>query len=257
MRYYFFIFIVLLALACKNENVSRGKTDFADLTQKDSEVNSSGSPDSALYITKNQGTPPPDSKFRRTPITLDGYISPNTPDIEKVKKNLEPIESKDSEVSKSIDHKHTGQDKPTKSVKSTANSKKVKIKKKPKRKKKGRLKFASTTYNFGVLTEGDEIDKTFYFQNVGSAPVAISYIDVSCGCTTPNYSFMDIMPGAHSKISVHYNSKNKWGRQKPYLTIYTNGDPAEYILTMKGDVHEFIESPPVKSESSIKKDSLE
>jgi len=98
-----------------------------------------------------------------------------------------------------------------------------------------RIRFDSKSFDFGRIIQGKEIDHQFEFTNTGSAPLVISNVEVTCGCTTPFYPFIPIEPGERGKISVHFSSKGRLGNQSPTITVYTNtADPGTYELNLKG-----------------------
>ncbi len=99
-----------------------------------------------------------------------------------------------------------------------------------------RIKFEETTFDFGKITENDIVEHEFKFKNVGNTDLIIKDAQVTCGCTTPTYSFLPIAPGKTSSIGVHFNSHNKIGTQRPTVTVVTNGRPATVKLYMEGDV---------------------
>ena len=109
-------------------------------------------------------------------------------------------------------------------------------KKKAASKKRAKVKFESTTYEFGNIKQGEIIKHDFKFKNTGSAPLVIKKVDVSCGCTFPSYPFMPIEPGKEGTIGITYDSKNKVGRQKPTITVVTNGRPHTFKLHLEGIV---------------------
>jgi len=115
-------------------------------------------------------------------------------------------------------------------------SKKKEEKKSPKKKKRAQIRFESTSYEFGRIKEGTKIDHVFKFKNIGDAPLVIRQVDVSCGCTFPSYPFLPIEPGATGEIGVTFNSEHKLGRQKPTVTVVTNGNPKKIILNLEGFV---------------------
>ena len=57
------------------------------------------------------------------------------------------------------------------------------------------IQFEEVKYDFGSIKQGDVVDHTFKFKNVGTQPLVISNIGVSCGCTTPDWTKDPIMPG--------------------------------------------------------------
>ncbi len=97
-----------------------------------------------------------------------------------------------------------------------------------------RIRFDAETFDFGRIIQGKEIDHEFEFTNVGSAPLVINNVEVTCGCTTPFYPFIPIEPGERGKISVHFSSKGRLGNQTPTITVYTNTDPGTFELHLKG-----------------------
>lgn len=109
---------------------------------------------------------------------------------------------------------------------------------KPKKKKKARsaIKFEELSYGFGKIKQGEIVKHDFKFKNVGKAPLVIKKVDVSCGCTFPSYPFIPIEPGKEGTIGITYDSKNKAGRQKPVITVVTNGSPRTLKLNLEGYV---------------------
>ncbi len=99
-----------------------------------------------------------------------------------------------------------------------------------------RIKFEETTFNYGKITENDIVEHEFKFKNVGNADLIIKDAQVTCGCTTPSYSFLPIAPGKSGVIGVRFDSHNKIGAQRPTVTVVTNGRPAIVKLYMEGDV---------------------
>lgn len=105
-----------------------------------------------------------------------------------------------------------------------------------KKKKRSKIKFDETTHKFGTIKTGDKISHKFKFTNTGNAPLVIKNVDVTCGCTFPSYPFLPIKPGEEGEIDVTFNSEHKIGRQKPTVTVVTNGRPRTLKLYMEGFV---------------------
>lgn len=106
----------------------------------------------------------------------------------------------------------------------------------PKPKPISKIKFDKTLYNFGEITEGDIVEFTYTFTNVGNAPLEIIGADPSCGCARPEVPFLGILPGEKSQITVNYNSVSKSGVQHPEVIIKTNGVPTYTALKLTGTV---------------------
>ncbi|MBT8221054.1 MAG: DUF1573 domain-containing protein [Bacteroidia bacterium] len=115
-----------------------------------------------------------------------------------------------------------------------------------KKKKKARIEFSGTTYDFGEIEEGDQISHTFKFQNTGKQPLVIKDVQVSCGCTVPSYPFIPIDPGDTGEIKIIFNSKGKFGTQKPLISVLSNAENPQVKLYLSGDVkHVFEQSKTI------------
>ena len=49
--------------------------------------------------------------------------------------------------------------------------------------------------NFGEIRQGKPVTTTFEFTNTGAAPLLISSVKTSCGCTASNWTKDAIQPG--------------------------------------------------------------
>jgi len=99
-----------------------------------------------------------------------------------------------------------------------------------------KFEFEESTYDFGTINEGDEVEHTFTFTNTGNAPLKIQNASASCGCTVPSYPREAIAPGESGEILVKFNSANKPGIQNKTVRITANTDPAITRLTIKSNV---------------------
>jgi len=100
----------------------------------------------------------------------------------------------------------------------------------------GKLQFSNRTHDFGRMKESDTLNYKFQFFNSGTAPIVISNVKASCGCTQTTYPKEPIMPGEQGAIGVTFDSKGKLGRQKPFISVTTNGNPKVYSLSLEGEV---------------------
>ncbi len=97
--------------------------------------------------------------------------------------------------------------------------------------------FASESFDFGAIAEGEIVDYIFSFTNVGEAPLVIQSASASCGCTVPSYSREPVPVGGTGEIAVRFNSKNKKGNQAPTVTVTANTYPKVQKLRLKGTVN--------------------
>jgi len=100
------------------------------------------------------------------------------------------------------------------------------------------VKFEVSNHNFGDIEE-DAGDANFIFNlvNNGDAPLVISRVTVSCGCTKPEWTKEPIAAGGKGTVSVTYGAKGRPGPFEKQISVYTN-DPAAnpHILMIKGNV---------------------
>lgn len=85
------------------------------------------------------------------------------------------------------------------------------------------ITWEESTFDFGEVLQGDRLEHTFKFTNTGSAPLLITNVEVSCGCTTPKGWPRDpINPGSRGEITVGFNSAGKNGKQMKVITVVSN-----------------------------------
>ena len=84
------------------------------------------------------------------------------------------------------------------------------------------LKFIESKHDFGDIIQGDIVEHHFEFTNVGNAPLLISNIITTCGCTAPTWPKEPIKPGEKGKIKIVFTSSGKIGKQNKVVTIISN-----------------------------------
>ncbi|WP_223270666.1 DUF1573 domain-containing protein [Subsaximicrobium wynnwilliamsii] len=99
----------------------------------------------------------------------------------------------------------------------------------------GVLSFENETIDYGTIQQNADGVRIFKFTNTGEAPIVISKVKSSCGCTVPTYPKTAILPGETSEISVKY-ATNRIGAFKKTITITSNASEANKILRIKGNV---------------------
>ncbi|MFM7234849.1 MAG: DUF1573 domain-containing protein, partial [Flavobacteriales bacterium] len=71
--------------------------------------------------------------------------------------------------------------------------------------------------------------------NTGSAPLIITQVNPSCGCTSAKDWPQDpIGPGQSGQITVEFNSNGNSGRVDKSISVLTNCIPAVEVLRMQG-----------------------
>jgi hypothetical protein len=97
--------------------------------------------------------------------------------------------------------------------------------------------WAETTFDFGKIKHGVPVTHEFSFVNKGSAPLVISSVQASCGCTVAEYSKDPIGPGQKGFVKATYNAA-KAGVFTKTVTINANTEDGVVVLTIKGEVIE-------------------
>ena len=100
------------------------------------------------------------------------------------------------------------------------------------------ITFEEVKYDFGSVVAGGTVDHTFKFKNTGTAPLVISNIGVSCGCTTPEWTKAPVLPGKTGTLAAHFNSTGKMGMQNKVLTIESNAAAGSTTVSLVGEVKE-------------------
>lgn len=117
-----------------------------------------------------------------------------------------------------------------------------------KKEKAGVLTFESTEIDYGSIQQKADGHRTFKFTNTGDAPIVITNVKGSCGCTVPTAPKDPIMPGQSSEIQVKYDT-NRVGAFSKTVTVTSNASEPTKLLKIKGTVlkAEGAENPvPVK-----------
>lgn len=99
------------------------------------------------------------------------------------------------------------------------------------------ITFDKTTHDFGKINEADgRVTTVFTFKNEGIAPLVLSNVRASCGCTTPKWTREPIEPGQTGEITVTYNPNGRPGRFQKTITVTSNANEPTTKLYIKGEV---------------------
>lgn len=99
------------------------------------------------------------------------------------------------------------------------------------------LDFKSKSHDFGTIQEdGGNVTCEFVFTNKGDAPLVISRVSASCGCTTPDWSKEPIAPGKTGYVRATYAAKGRPGQFSKTITVYCNTKEGAVMLNIKGNV---------------------
>jgi len=90
--------------------------------------------------------------------------------------------------------------------------------------------------DFGKIKEGENLEVSFRFKNVGDKPLIISNVSASCGCTVPETPKKPYAPGETGVIKASFNSTGKPGSQSKQVNVFANLDPAMTTLNFRVEV---------------------
>lgn len=95
--------------------------------------------------------------------------------------------------------------------------------------------FVKVTHDYGTITQGSDGNSEFKFTNKGKAPLILSNVHASCGCTIAEWPKAPIMPGKAGSIKVKYNT-NIVGTFMKSITVNSNAKNSIVMLTIKGNI---------------------
>ena len=98
-----------------------------------------------------------------------------------------------------------------------------------------KIEFKTDVIDYGEIAKGSDGVRTFEFTNTGDAPLIISNVKSSCGCTVPSKPDGPVAPGESSTIEVKYDTK-RVGPIRKTVTVYSNADQPIVSLKIKGKI---------------------
>jgi len=102
---------------------------------------------------------------------------------------------------------------------------------------KAAISVSETNHNFGTIYEEDgSASHEFIITNTGTAPLELTRVTASCGCTTPEWTKEPIAPGKTGIIKVTYSTKNRIGNFTKSVSIFSNAQDAPFVVYISGTV---------------------
>lgn len=103
---------------------------------------------------------------------------------------------------------------------------------------KAEIQFKEETIDYGKINRGSDGLRVFEFTNTGDAPLVITNVRSSCGCTIPKKPEEPILPGQQGKIEVEYDTNRAAGPFRKAITVSSNASNPTKILKIKGELIE-------------------
>ena len=97
------------------------------------------------------------------------------------------------------------------------------------------IEFKTEVIDYGEIAKGSNGVRQFEFTNTGNAPLVISKVYSSCGCTIPKKPEGPIAPGESGIIEVKYDTK-RCGHIRKTVTVNSNASNSTMSIKIKGMV---------------------
>lgn len=86
------------------------------------------------------------------------------------------------------------------------------------------------------MQRGTLVKNEFEITNTGNAPLLINEAEVSCSCTTVDFTKQPILPNQTATVNVNFNTASVYGRQDRVVIIHSNAKNGDVKLRYKGIV---------------------
>ena len=99
------------------------------------------------------------------------------------------------------------------------------------------MTFDESLVDFGNVAEGEIIEHVFTFENTGNAPLILTTIETTCGCTVAkNWPKEPLAPGDQGSFTVEFDTNRRPGFQNKTITVLANTAPARNEVKIQGTV---------------------
>lgn len=97
------------------------------------------------------------------------------------------------------------------------------------------IKFDNQVFDFGKIPYASDGTHEFVFTNDGKAPLILTNVRATCGCTIPSWTREPIAPGKSDKVAVKYDTR-RTGPFTKTVTVQSNASNSTVQITVKGEV---------------------
>ena len=98
------------------------------------------------------------------------------------------------------------------------------------------IRFTETEKDLGKVKEGEMVSFVYELANTGKTELFIQAVRAPCGCTKTKYDKTPIRPGKKGSIEVTFDTNRRPGVQRKTITVTTNTDPSNTVLTFSCEV---------------------
>lgn len=102
------------------------------------------------------------------------------------------------------------------------------------------VNFQEAEHDFGTIANGTPVETKFKYTNSGNAPLVVSNIKSTCGCTVPSdWNREPLAPGESAEFTVKFNGKGT-NQVSKTITLTTNTETGSETVKIKA----FVEKDP-------------
>lgn len=98
------------------------------------------------------------------------------------------------------------------------------------------ISFETDMHDFGTRKQGSDVSFKYIFTNTGDAPLVISEVKRSCGCTSPSWTKEPVAPGKSGFVVLEYDSKRVGPFNKSVIVSSNSAEHPEFTLRFKGTI---------------------
>lgn len=104
------------------------------------------------------------------------------------------------------------------------------------------IEFDKTEHDFGEIEAKTPVETIFKYKNTGDAPLVITDIKSSCGCTVPqDWSREPLAPGAEGQFTVKFNGSGA-NKVSKTITVTANTEKGSEMVKITA----FVKADPNK-----------
>lgn len=97
------------------------------------------------------------------------------------------------------------------------------------------FKFNEEKHDFGKIPQGTPVTTEFEFTNIGTAPLILTEVRPTCGCTIADYTKTPVKPGEKGVIKITYNAAVAAPFNKT-IVVTSNAKTPQKYLNIVGEV---------------------
>jgi hypothetical protein len=111
---------------------------------------------------------------------------------------------------------------------------------------KPKIKFEKTVYDFGRVSDTNEVTGTFRFENVGDAALKLEKPITTCGCTVAGIKPEVLQPGEKGELTFNFNlGRTRSVQAKPITIVCNDPESPRTTLMVKADYVPLFEVLPL------------